>query len=154
METCHIGILGFTLFPENPDFYSEYRIMNQRTQQYYTDKFCLRVLDLTQINKADETTDQKLIKWARIFRAKSEKELLKLVGNEEVFQEMAVIIKELNEDEKIRLQCEARFFYECDLASTRAEGFEEGVRQEKMRSEKIIKELQEQIKQLKKKYME
>ena len=82
-ETCHIGILGFTLFPENPDFYAEYRIMNQRTQQCYTDKFCIRVLDLTQIEKADEATDQKLIKWARIFRARSEKELQELAGDEE-----------------------------------------------------------------------
>lgn len=63
-----------------------------------------------------------------------------LAGDEEVFREMAVTIKELSEDDKIRLQCEARFFYECDMASTRAEGFDEGVKQEKMRSEERIKQ--------------
>ena len=38
---------------------------------------------LYKIDKADEATDQKLIKWARIFRARSEKELQELAGDEE-----------------------------------------------------------------------
>lgn len=125
-ETCQIGILGFTLFPENPEFYAEYRIMNSHTRQYYTDKFCIRVLDLTQIDNAKETTDRNLIKWARVIKAKDMEELEALAGDEEVFQKMAVTMKELSEDDKIRMQCEARFFYECDMASTRREGYDEG----------------------------
>lgn len=39
---------------------------------------------------------------------------------------MTAMIKRLNNDEKIRQQCEARFFYEFDKASFRAEGREEG----------------------------
>ena len=39
---------------------------------------------------------------------------------------MAELVKVLNNDKKIREQCEARFFYECDMASMRAEGRAEG----------------------------
>lgn len=143
-ETCHIGILGFTPFPDNPEFYAEYRILSRRTQRCYSDKFCIRVLDVTQVDRAEEATDKRLVKWARVFRAKSLTELEVLAGDEEVFQEMVVTIKELSEEEKIRLQCEARFFYECDMASTRVEGFNEGVEQERQRSEEKIRALQKQ----------
>ncbi len=40
---------------------------------------------------------------------------------------MAELIKMLNNDKKIRQQCEARFFYECDMASMRADGKKEGL---------------------------
>ena len=51
-ETIHIGILDFTLFPEEPEFYAEYRIRNVRSGRDYTDKFCIRVLDLTLVDQA------------------------------------------------------------------------------------------------------
>lgn len=63
-ETCHIGILGFTLFPGEPEFYAEYRIQNCRTQRRYTDKFCIRILDLTKMDLADQDKETDIIKWA------------------------------------------------------------------------------------------
>lgn len=69
---------------------------------------------------------------------------------------MTVKIRELSDEEKIRQQCEARFFYECDLASTRAEGVREGIQEgirqgrelEKRRSEKEIRELKRKNQEL------
>lgn len=150
-ETCHIGILNFTLFPETPEFYSEYRLLNCRTQRCYTDKLCIRVLDLTQIDNADEGTDKELIKWARIINADSLEELEKLTEEEEVYRKMTVKIRELSDEEKIRQQCDARFFYECDLASTRAEGVQEGIL---IGEERAMKRSEEEIKALKKRNQE
>lgn len=126
-ETCHIGILAFTLFPKEPEFYAEYRIQNCRTQRRYTDKFCIRVLDLTKMDLADQEKEKDILQWAQMIQADSTEMLDYCAGEKEVFKEMAELIKMLNNDKKIRQQCEARFFYECDMASMRAEGKKEGL---------------------------
>ena len=47
-RTYHIGILDFTLFKENPAFYSEYMVMDTESGYIYSDKLNIRILDLTQ----------------------------------------------------------------------------------------------------------
>ena len=125
-ESCHIGILAFTLFPEEAEFYSEYRIQNCRTQRQYTDKFCIRILDLTKTEMADENTQKDILQWAGMIKAGSREEMDAIAEERQVFGEVAELVKVLNNDKKIREQCEARFFYECDMASMRAEGRAEG----------------------------
>lgn len=48
----HIGILNYTLFENAPEFYATYELQNIRTQQTYSRKLSLNVLDLTQIDRA------------------------------------------------------------------------------------------------------
>ena len=74
-ESCHIGILAFTLFPEEAEFYSEYRIQNCRTQRQYTDKFCICILDLTKMEMADENTQKDILQWARMIKAESREKM-------------------------------------------------------------------------------
>ena len=138
LPTCHIGILNFTLFPEAPQFYSEYRILNTENHYCYTDKFCIRVLDLTQIENGGDA-NPRLLKWARIFLAKTIEELEQLAGREEALQEMILELKKLSEEEKIRMACEAREDYERRMLTQyrageragREEGIEEGMRKGK-----------------------
>ena len=55
LPVIHIGFTAFTLFPDNPEFYATYRMINIRNHsQVYSDKFTLSVVDLTQINRATE----------------------------------------------------------------------------------------------------
>ena len=95
----------------------------------YSDKLCIKVLDLTQIEKAKKQpgTDKKLLKWASIFKAETLEELEQLVGKEEVFENMVLTLKKLSEDEKIRMQCEAREDYERCLLSEYSAGKREGI---------------------------
>lgn len=44
-SVIHIGILDFTLFEEEPEFYATYRMINEKTHRVYSDKLCLSVLD-------------------------------------------------------------------------------------------------------------
>ena len=44
--TIHIGILDFNLTHLTPEFYSEFRLMNVKNHEIYSDKFVLRVLNL------------------------------------------------------------------------------------------------------------
>ena len=95
-------------------------------QRQYTDKFCIRILDLTKMEMADEDTQKDILQWARMIKAESREEMDAIAEGRQVFEEVAELVKVLNNDKKIREQCEARFFYECDMASIRAEGRAEG----------------------------
>ncbi len=72
LPVIHIGFTDFTLFPDNPEFYATYRMINVKNHaQVYSDKFALSVVDLTQIDKAtEEDKSSKIDYWARLFRAK------------------------------------------------------------------------------------
>lgn len=134
--TYHIGILDFTLFENNPEFYAEYLLMSRNTGKIYTDKISMRVLDLSKIENAREG-EEKLVKWAKIFRAKTMAELETLAAEEEVLKSMVAHIRELSEEEKIRQQCEAREDYERRLLTEyragERSGIERGLKQGKER---------------------
>ena len=124
----HIGILNAEIFPDSREFYAEYQLINRKTGALYTDLLSLRVLDLTKTAYAGDTAqDQRLAKWARIFRAKTMKELEALSQESEVFQTMVTHLKKLTEDEENRLQMEAREDYERRMAGQYRAGMEQGI---------------------------
>jgi len=134
-KTYHIGILDFTLFEDNPYFYSEYVLKDKVTGYEYSDKLNIRILDLTKIPEKENESCQnsKLIKWAKIFKAKTLKELEMIAGKEEVFRKMVSHVRRLSADEKIRLQCQAREDIErrmsCEYTRGKREGIELGISQ-------------------------
>ena len=135
LPAYHIGILDFTLFENHPKFMAQYQIMDVEDGYLYSDKLCIKVLDLTQLEKAkqESETNKKLLKWASIFKAETLEELEQLASGEEVFENMVVTMKKLSEDEKIRMQCEAREDYERSLLTEynagKSEGIEQGLQQ-------------------------
>lgn len=133
-KTIHIGILDFQLFEDEQEFYSEYKMINQKTGKVYNDKFILRVLELTQINNVPkELLDSDLHLWARLFKASDWEEVSALAEQNMVFKETASTIKKLTAEEKIQLQCEARQRYEWDRASAidygERRGLQKGLKQ-------------------------
>ncbi len=110
LPVIHIGFTDFTLFPENPEFYATYRMINVRNHsQVYSDKFTLSVVDLTQIDNAtEEDKSSKIDYWAHLFKAKTWEELQMLAQNDEYLQEAATSIRIANEAQIIREQCRAR----------------------------------------------
>lgn len=120
--------MDFTLFPANPSFYAEYEIRDKKTGYLYTDKLNIRILDLTEIEDAEQAGkyNPKLIKWAKIFQAKTMGELEQIAGDEEVFKSMVSHIKVLTEDEKVRQQCAAREDYERRMIGEYKRGARDG----------------------------
>ncbi len=120
-----IGIVNFTLFKQNPEFFSNYYMINEKNRQIYTRKFRLCVLDLTQIELATKQ-DRKfgLDKWAALLTAATWEDLSMLANEDQTLKSAIVTIVQLTEDEKIRLQCEAREDY-----YRRTEGREELLRE-------------------------
>ena len=78
----HIGILDYTLFENAPEFYATYELQNIRTQQTYSRKLSLNVLDLTQIDRAtEEDKCFGIDRWAALFRATTWEELRMITKN-------------------------------------------------------------------------
>ena len=138
LPAYHIGILDFTLFENYPKFMAQYQILDVEDGYLYSDKLCIKVLDLTQLEKAKQEpeTNKKLLKWASIFKAETLEELEQLARGEEVFENMVVTMKKLSEDEKIRMQCEAREDYERCLLTEYNAGKREGIELERENTEK------------------
>ena len=61
-----------------------------------------------------------------MFKARTWKELVKLAEQSESIKKAVLILRELTEEEKIRLQCEARERYRMDIQSTIKTNWEEG----------------------------
>lgn len=105
----HISILDFTLFPENPEFYASYRLMNVKNQQIYNDKFQLNVLCLNQIGLAtDEDKASGLDLWAALFLATTWEDIKMLAQKNPTFDEAAQELFKANADSKTRALAEAR----------------------------------------------
>ena len=114
----HIGFLDFTLFPEHPEFYAMYKLLNTKDYHLYSDKFALGVVNL---NRTDIATDEDkaygIDNWVKIFKAKTWEELRMLSENNKYVEEMVRSLFKFNSDEQIREQCED---IEIELAARKA----------------------------------
>ena len=107
-----IGLLDYTLFPEDPEFYSTYQFLNVKNHTLYSDKWRISVLDLSRIDLATEEDRQyQLDYWAALFKAKTWEELQMLAQNNHYFKEASETVYELTQEERIRQQCLAREDY-------------------------------------------
>ena len=111
LPVLHIGFLDFTLFPEHPEFVAEYKMMNTNPEHryFFSDKFRISVVDLTQIERATEKDKQYGIDlWARVLTAKTWEEIDMLAQDNEHLRETSNAMYELDQDLLIRQQCQAR----------------------------------------------
>ena len=109
----HIGFLDFTLFPEYPEFYATYKLMNVRNHTIYSDKIVLSVVNLKQIELATEQDKEYMIDyWAALFKATTWEDIKMIAEKNSCFQDASETLLQLTTDERIREQCEARHAYE------------------------------------------
>ncbi len=107
--TIHIGFLDFTLFPEHPEFYATYMMMNVKNHHIFTDRITLSVVNLKHMELAtQEDREWKIDYWASLFKATTWEELKMLAEQNPVMGDAAETIYELTADEAIREQCKAR----------------------------------------------
>ena len=112
----HIGFLDYTLFPDSPEFYATYKLMNVNNYRIYSDNLVLRVVDLTQINLATSEDKAYLIDyWAALFKAKTWEEIKMLAEKNEYLNEASETMFQLSADELIKKRCRDREEYYQDL---------------------------------------
>ena len=149
-----ISLLYFTLFPECPEFYATYQLLNVKNYIKYSDKLCLHVLDLTRTDLAtEEDKHHQIDYWAALFKATTWEELRMLADKNESIAEAAETVYRLSEEEKIRLQCEAREdYYRCQrdaaILLERAERGKQEAQQQTQNALKQVQDLKQQVKQL------
>lgn len=108
-SVIQIGLLNFCLFPEQPEFYATYQLLNVKKHTLYSDKLRLSVVDLTCIDLATvEDKSHQLDCWARFFKSTTWEELNMLAHDNEIFKEAAATVRQLTKEERIRMECEAR----------------------------------------------
>ena len=130
LPTLHIGIVDFSPFPGNIQFYSEYYLRETKNNHIYSDKLCIRMLNLTQITSVtEEEQHSDLYKWAKLFKSTTWEEIRMLADKDSSISEFTFTLHEMTEDEKIYQQCLARERYERDRASCIAYGIEQGIEQ-------------------------
>jgi predicted transposase/invertase (TIGR01784 family) len=104
-----IGLLNYTLFPETPEFYASYYLMNEKTYQKYSDKIRLSVLDLTRIDLAtDEDRLYGIDHWAKLFKSTTWEELKMLAQNNEVMSDAVSTVYEITQDPRLVDKIRAR----------------------------------------------
>jgi predicted transposase/invertase (TIGR01784 family) len=107
-----IGILNFTLFEDDPEFYADYLLINKRNHRVYSDKIRISVLDLNRIDLATEEDKlNELDFWAELFKSTTWEDLRMLAEKEPIFKEVATEVRKISDEERIRMQCEAREDY-------------------------------------------
>ncbi len=109
----HIGFLDFTLFPEQPEFYATYRMVNVKNSHVYTDKFTLSVVNLNRIDLAtQEDREWHVDYWAALFKAETWEEIRMLAEKDELMEEAANTIYRMSQEDRIREQCFQREEYD------------------------------------------
>ena len=112
LPVIHIGFLDFQLFSDYTEFYATYKLLNVKSHKVFSDKLCLRVVDLSHIDLATE--EDKLFeidRWARLFKATTWEETKMIAEGNETLMQATQALFECNTDELIRQQCYAREEY-------------------------------------------
>lgn len=105
----HIGILDFILFPDAPEFYASYQMLNIKNHYVFNDKFTLNVLSLKETELATEEDKRwEIDAWAKLFAAKTWRDIKMIAQNNEILTSATKSLFEYNADDLIRQQCRAR----------------------------------------------
>lgn len=87
-------------------------LINVKNNSVYSDKFRLSVVILNQIDLAtDEDKHYQIDYWAALFKAGTWEEIKMLASENKYLKEASEAFYKLSNEEKIRLQCEAREEY-------------------------------------------
>ena len=125
----HISLLADTPRTGEKKFYSENRVCDIRDGKIFSRNLGIIIVQLKENENADmPEIESGLDKWARLFLADTWEELQEMIKESEWMAETVYTLRNLTEDEKIRLECEARDRYEHDRASLYGSGVLEGMR--------------------------
>ncbi len=103
-----ISILNFTLFPKEPEFYSCFRIMEEKRHTIYTDKMEFHVIELPKLPKEWKDENQALLLWAKFINAEKKEEFEMLAEKNTYINHAYQQLQIISQDKEKRLEYEAR----------------------------------------------
>lgn len=122
--TTHFCITNQELFPDDPEFYSHYLLLNTKTHKPYTKNIALNVLQLNHIDLAsNEDISNNLVYWAKLFNATTWEEFKALAKDNESIAEVGNMIFTVNSDDKTKEILEGQRRYREQMASQYTAGY-------------------------------
>lgn len=130
MEPCiHVGILDFNQM-KSPGFHHKITLLDEKTQEVYSDKFIFHVIELKKLDETPESEQDELYRWARLIAANSWKEVCEEADGNPYMEEVKEEMKKISQDEKERYLYLREAMALSDEASrmmtARREGIKEG----------------------------
>ena len=126
----HIGILDFTLFPDQKEFYSIHKITNIKTGRIYSDKLAFHVVELSKLKQASETEKETdVYRWARLISAGSIQEMKTLAKGDEYMKETVDAFEDFSLDDEERYRAFRREMAIMDRKAEMKDAYEEGMEQ-------------------------
>ena len=136
-----ISILDFKLFPHESEFYSCFRIMEEKRHTIYTDKMEFHVIELPKLPTEWNGENQKILLWAKFINAERKEEFEVLAEKDTYINQAYQQLQIISQDKQKRLEYEARekairdhnqLMYEAEqrgIGIGREEGREKGMEQ-------------------------
>ena len=103
-RVIQVSFTDFTLFPDSPDFFSTYLLINKnKLKQIYSDKLSIINVDLTKIElSTEEDRKHGVDMWAKVFKAETWEDLKMLATEDKTTEQAVSSIWQLTEDRFIR----------------------------------------------------
>lgn len=145
LKKCiHVSILDFIHFPGDRECYRTIHLRDDKTGKLYTDKMELQILELKKLPKVSKTKDA-VISWMRFFSGKTREEFEAMAKTSEYLDEAYQALLHLSEDDKKRLEYEAREKalkdYNTQMRSAEKRGLKKGAEYGADRVNRLIQAL-------------
>lgn len=151
--TTHFCITNQELIPDNPEFYSQYLLMNTKSYKPYTKNIGINVLQLNHIDMAtEEDISNNLVFWAKLFNASTWEEFKVLAKDNKAIEEVGNMMFTINSDDKAKEILEGQRRYREQMASQYTAGYTDA--EEKLgaviaEKDALIAKLQSELKSIK-----
>jgi len=132
-----IIIMDFNLIKDSAHYHNSYRLYDNNTQSLFTDLIQVDTLELRKLPKETDNTD--LFDWLSFLKAEREEEYAVLAAKSPVLNKAYGVLKELSQDERIRMIEEAREKQRRDEASRLRGAMQKGIEQGIEQGEKNAK---------------
>jgi predicted transposase/invertase (TIGR01784 family) len=121
-----ILITDFVLIEENAEAHNRFRLYDERTKTRFPGLMEINVLEIPKVREGDAS---RVACWLRFFAATKEGQFMELAQRSPALNEAWGVIRRLSADESARAIAEAREKARMDMASYRASGRQEGLRE-------------------------
>ena len=103
-----ISILDFRLFADSGEFYSCFHIREDTRHTLYTDKMEFHVIELPKLPEEWKENSSDLLLWAKFFNAERKEEFEMLSKKNEAIEKAYERLQMMSQDERKRMEYEAR----------------------------------------------
>lgn len=133
LQKCiQVSVLNFVRFPKDDFCYRIIHFWDEMAKEMYTDKLEIQILELPKLQK-EAIGPEDVVEWMRFFRGQNKEELKEVAKGNEYLEGAYEDLVKMSQDDKKRLQYEARekaiLDYRSNMEGARKRGYQHGMTQ-------------------------